>query len=320
MSTGSSRLPGTLERIASEPAAAAPAGAPAAAGGAADERLREMLHFAFGNRKLVFGLGIVLFMLLFAVVGPYLAQHPALEYGGKLSWAPTTRDGYWFGTTLLGQDVFAQFATGVRLAFIVGALGGGIAAIVGMLVGFTAGYRSGIVDEILNMLTNVVLVIPTFAVLLVIAAYLKVRGIMTESLFIGLTSWPWAARALRAQTFSLVSRDFVDMARLSGRNSLQDHVQGDRPQHEQLPVHDVHPPLRRLDPDRRHPRLHRPRPLQHHLAGDDDAALRPKRRPPAAPVVVVPATRPRHHGHRRLPLRHERRPRRSLQPQAERAA
>lgn len=183
--------------------------------------LREMLHFALGNRKLVFGLGVTLFMLLFAIFGPLLAHHPPLEYGGKLSLAPTTRDGYWFGTTLLGQDVYAQFVNGLRLAFIVGALGGGIAAGIGMLVGFTAGYRAGIVDEILNMLTNVVLVIPTFALLLVIAAYLKVRGIMTESIFIGLTSWPWAARALRSQTFSLVSRDFVDMARLSGRSSWQ---------------------------------------------------------------------------------------------------
>jgi peptide/nickel transport system permease protein len=181
--------------------------------------LRETLHFAFGNRKLVVGLAVTLFMLLFAIVGPFLARHPALEYGGKLSVAPTTKDGYWFGTTLLGQDVYAQFVNGLRLAFIVGALGGGIAAGIGMLVGFTAGYRSGIVDEVLNMLTNVVLVIPTFALLLVIAAYLKVRGIMMESVFIGLTSWPWAARALRSQTFSLVSRDFVDMARLSGRSS-----------------------------------------------------------------------------------------------------
>jgi len=183
--------------------------------------LRESLHFAVRNRKLVFGSAITIGMLLFALFGPLFAQHPALEYGGKLSWAPTTRDGYWFGTTMFGQDVYAQFVNGLRLAFVVGALGGGIAAGVGMLVGFTAGYRSGIVDEILNMLTNVVLVIPTFAVLLVIAAYLKVRGIMTESVFIGLTSWPWAARALRAQTFSLVSRDFVDMARLSGRSSRQ---------------------------------------------------------------------------------------------------
>jgi peptide/nickel transport system permease protein len=183
--------------------------------------LRESLHFALRNRKLVFGLSVTVVMLVFALVGPLFAHHPPLEYGGHLSWSPTTRDGYWFGTTLQGQDVYAQFVNGLRLAFIVGALGGGIAAGIGMLVGFTAGYRSGIVDEVLNMLTNVVLVIPTFALLLVIASYLKVRGITTEAVFIGVTSWPWAARALRAQTFSLVSRDFVDMARLSGRSSWQ---------------------------------------------------------------------------------------------------
>jgi peptide/nickel transport system permease protein len=181
--------------------------------------VREAFHFGAHNRKLLVGLSVTTAMLLFALVGPFFARHAALDYGGRLSWSPTTREGYWFGTTLLGQDVYAQFVNGLRLAFTVGALGGGIAAAVGMLVGFTAGYRSGIVDEVLNMLTNVVLVIPTFALLLVIAAYLKVRGIMMESVFIGLTSWPWAARAIRAQTFSLVSRDFVDMARLSGRRT-----------------------------------------------------------------------------------------------------
>jgi peptide/nickel transport system permease protein len=180
---------------------------------------RESLHFATRNRKLVFGLSVTFLMLLFAIVGPWFAQHPALEFGGNLSLSPTTHDGYWFGTTLLGQDVYAQFVNGLRLAFIVGALGGGIAAIIGMLVGFTAGYRGGIVDEVLNMITNVVLVIPTFALLLVIAAYLQVRGIMTESVFIGCTSWPWAARALRAQTFSLTSREFVSLGRLSGEGS-----------------------------------------------------------------------------------------------------
>jgi peptide/nickel transport system permease protein len=182
---------------------------------------RESLHFALRNKKLVFGLSMTTALLLFALVGPFVAQHGPLDFTPALSLHPTTLDGHWFGTTLQGQDVFAQFVTGLRLAFIVGALGGGIAAGIAMLVGFTAGYRGGAVDEVLNMLTNVVLVIPTFALLLVIAAYLQVRGILTEAVFIGFTSWPWAARALRAQTFSLVSRDFVDMARLSGRGSLQ---------------------------------------------------------------------------------------------------
>ena len=107
----------------------------------------------------------------------------------------------------------------MRASFVVGVLGGGIAAVIGMLVGFTAGYRGGIVDDILNMLTNVVLVIPTLAVLIVVAAYLTVKGFVTEGIFIGATSWPWAARAVRAQTFSLVSRDFVDVARLSGKGT-----------------------------------------------------------------------------------------------------
>jgi peptide/nickel transport system permease protein len=180
---------------------------------------RESLHFALRNKKLVFGLSMTTALLLLAIIGPFLAQHGPLDYGGRLSIAPTMKGGYWMGTTLQGQDVFAQFVTGLRLAFIVGALGGGIAAVIGMVIGFTAGYRAGWVDEGLNMLTNVVLVIPTFALLLVIAAYLQVRGILMEAVFIGITSWPWAARALRAQTFSLVSRDFVDMARLSGRSS-----------------------------------------------------------------------------------------------------
>jgi peptide/nickel transport system permease protein len=180
---------------------------------------RESLHFALRNKKLLFGLAMTSALLLIALIGPFIAQHGPLDYGGQLSLAPTTKDGYWFGTTLQGQDVFAQFVTGLRLAFIVGALGGGIAAVIGMVIGFTAGYRAGWIDEGLNMLTNVVLVIPTFALLLVIAAYLQVRGILMEAVFIGITSWPWAARALRAQTFSLVSRDFVDMARLSGRSS-----------------------------------------------------------------------------------------------------
>ena len=216
-SADEARLPETVPGVGVAAPKAAPPGV--AAGAPQMSAFGESLHFAVRNRKFVFGFSVVAFLLLFAIVGPYLAQHPPLEYGGQLSLSPTTKDGYWFGTTLLGQDVFAQFANGLRLAFIVGALGGGIAAIIAMLVGFTAGYRGGIIDELLNMLTNVVLVIPTFALLLVIAAYLSVRGIMTEAIFIGLTSWPWAARAIRAQTFSLTSREFVSLARLSGERS-----------------------------------------------------------------------------------------------------
>jgi len=175
---------------------------------------REALYFAVRNRKLVVGATIILLFLALAVVGPMLNDYGPNDYVGPPAQGPSSR--YWFGTTTFGQDVFVQFVNGLRSSFLVGFLGGGLAALIGMLVGFTAGYRGGIVDEVLNMLTNVVLVIPGVAVLVIAAAYLSVRGIEVEALFIGLTTWPWVARAVRAQTFSLRSREFVDLARLSG--------------------------------------------------------------------------------------------------------
>ena len=198
------------EQAATQPV---PGGPPASNARAA--RWAESLHFAVRNRKLVVGSIIVVGFLLLGVFGPWLlVHHDPNANAGPLAQGPSSK--FWFGTTTFGEDVFAQFVYGVRSTFIVGALGGGLAAVIGMAIGFTAGYRGGIVDEILNMFTNVVLVIPTLAVLLIVSAYLSARGLLVESIFIGCTSWPWAARAIRAQTFSLTSRDFVDIARLSG--------------------------------------------------------------------------------------------------------
>ncbi|MFG1972066.1 ABC transporter permease [Nonomuraea fuscirosea] len=175
---------------------------------------REALYFAVRNGKLMAGFGIVLVLLLLGLFGPLLLAGVPNDYGTRPMSPPSGE--HWFGTTTFGQDVFLQFVHGLRSTFVVGVIGGGIAAVIGMFVGFVAGYRGGIVDEVLNMLTNVILVIPTLAVLLIINAYLGIRSVAVQGLFIGLTQWPWAARAIRAQTFSLRTREFVDLARMSG--------------------------------------------------------------------------------------------------------
>ena len=182
-------------------------------------RRSETLHFAFRNPKLVIGLSIVLFFLVLAIVGPLLTDADPFEFGFPLAEAPSRE--YWLGTTSSGQDVYAQFVYGLRASFVVGALAAFVAGVLGMTIGFIGGYLGGIVDDVLSMLTNVVLVIPTLAVLIIVAAYLSVGSLKAEALLIGLTSWPWAARAIRAQTFSLAARDFVNLARLSGRGSFR---------------------------------------------------------------------------------------------------
>jgi peptide/nickel transport system permease protein len=179
----------------------------------------EMLYFALRNTKLRVGLAVVLFFVVLSFVGPLLTDFTPDDYVGPPAQPPSAE--YWFGTTTFGQDVYTQFVHGLYATFLVGIVGGGLGTLIGVVVGFTAGYKGGLVDELLNMLTNIVLVIPTLAVLLIIAAYLEVRGILAESLFIGFTSWPWAARAIRAQTFSLRARDFVDLSKLSGMSSAK---------------------------------------------------------------------------------------------------
>jgi peptide/nickel transport system permease protein len=177
----------------------------------------EFTYFALRNWKFLLGSILVGAMLLLAIVGPYLTSNGPLAFNGPTDTPPSSE--YWFGTTSFGQDVFSQFVYGLRAAFLVGAVGGAIAWVVGAAIGFTAGYRGGWVDDVLNMITNVVLVIPTLAILIIVAAYLNVHSYATEAILIGLTSWPWAARAVRAQTFTLKTREFVDIARLSGRRT-----------------------------------------------------------------------------------------------------
>lgn len=179
----------------------------------------ETLYFAFRNKKLVFGLTLVLAFLVFAIVGPWFAKAGPFDFGFPTAHPPSSDN--WFGTTLPGQDVYAQFVNGLRATFLVGALGATVASLIGMVVGFVGGYRGGVIDEALSMLTNIVLVIPTLAVLIIASAYLNVNGFFAEGLLIGVTAWPWAARAIRAQTFTLASRDFVSLARLSGARSWQ---------------------------------------------------------------------------------------------------
>jgi peptide/nickel transport system permease protein len=181
----------------------------------------EFLFFALRSKKFMLSVVILGVLACIAIFGPIVDSTDPVAQNGLPMLQPTLDPGNWFGTTYFGEDVFAQFANGLRASFFIGFLGGGLAAVIGMTVGFIAGYKGGWVDEALNMITNVFLVIPTLAVLLVVTSYLQARGVMFEAVFIGATSWPWAARAIRAQTFSLRSREFIDLAKLSGRGSRQ---------------------------------------------------------------------------------------------------
>ena len=182
------------------------------------KKKNEFLYFTLRNTKLKIGLIILLIFIFFALIGQFFTKHEPNKMDGKSNQPPSKE--YWLGTTKLGQDVFAQLVQGTQLSFLVGIFGGGLATVIGLLIGFFAGYKGGWIDELLMMITNIILVVPTLCVLIILAAYLPEKNIYIESVIIGLTSWPWVARAVRSQTFSLKAREFVDLSRITSERTL----------------------------------------------------------------------------------------------------
>jgi peptide/nickel transport system permease protein len=178
----------------------------------------DFVYYGLRNKKLLLGLGLELLFVLAALLAPVLAKHSPTELIGTPLTPPNKT--YWLGTDNLGRDIFSQLVYGLRESYLVGALGAVSASVVGMALGFIAGWRGGIVDEVIQLFTNVLVMIPSLVLIIVIGAYLPSRSVLFEGVFIGLTTWPWVARAVRAQTFSLRSREFVELAKLSGKRPV----------------------------------------------------------------------------------------------------
>jgi peptide/nickel transport system permease protein len=172
-------------------------------------RLRE----AFRSRRLIAGTGIVGFFVLVAIIGPFFTSNPN-QIGGPQYAGPSAH--YWLGTTQTGQDVLAQLVVSTRASLEIGVGAALLATFVSIVIGIAGGYAGGIVDDILSLLSNVVLVIPTLPLVIVILAYVKSNGLLPLIIIIALTSWAASARVLRAQTLSVRNREYVLSARASG--------------------------------------------------------------------------------------------------------
>nr|WP_275695508.1 ABC transporter permease [Fredinandcohnia sp. SECRCQ15] len=104
---------------------------------------------------------------------------------------------------------------------VVGFGAGILTTIIGLLVGVVSGYRGGWTDSILGFFTNLFLVMPGLALLIVIQAYLKASSPLVTGLIIALTGWAWGARVFRSQTMTLANRDFISAAKMSGMSSFR---------------------------------------------------------------------------------------------------
>ena len=160
--------------------------------------------------------GLIGFILLVAIVGPLIVRTDPNATVGGLYTAPQGFGPLLLGTDNEGQSVVANLVYGTRTSLIVGLIAGTIATVIGVVVGLLAGFRGGWLDSILSGVTNIFLVIPGIIVVILLGVALDNRNIFTLAVVIGIISWPWTARAVRAQSISVRTREHIDVAMLSG--------------------------------------------------------------------------------------------------------
>jgi peptide/nickel transport system permease protein len=159
------------------------------------------------------GAGLIGFFALLAIFGP-LFIHNANQFSHAEWQAPS--GAHWLGTTQLGQDVFAQLVVSSRDTLVIGVMAGLIATVISVAIGVSGGYLGGITDDLLSLLSNVVLVIPALPLIIIVAAFVRGTGIWPTILVIAFVSWAASARVLRAQTLSVRNREYVLAAKAGG--------------------------------------------------------------------------------------------------------
>ena len=170
------------------------------------------------NHKATTGIILLVIFILIALFPSVIARDSPTQddYAPRLG----ASSAHLLGTNAYGQDLFAQVIWGTRNVLIIAFVAGLATTGIAVLVGVAAAYLGGLWDGSLSLFTDVLLVIPIFPLLIVIAAYLHGGTTIVLILVITVTSWSYTARQLRSQALSLRNRDFLAAARVRGERRL----------------------------------------------------------------------------------------------------
>jgi peptide/nickel transport system permease protein len=160
---------------------------------------------------------MLLILALLSIFSPY---DPAL-------WGVVPRDlkPSWtnlLGTDSRGQDVFWQATFAVRNSLIISVIAGSVSRVIAVLIGMIAGYRGRGTDRVLMFISDSLLVIPLFLIIVMLAMLVRASmNLVTLGLLLAFFGWAWDARVIRSLILSLREREFTQTAVLSGTGTLR---------------------------------------------------------------------------------------------------
>jgi peptide/nickel transport system permease protein len=171
----------------------------------------------FQHKLAMTSLVILILVFLAALFADFIAPYPfdAPNVPDR-SLAPTFEGFHIFGTDKIGRDYFSRTLYGTRTSLYVAFIVASVSTFLGIVVGGIAGYYGGKVDNILMRLTDLFLVVPFLAVLLVLSAFLGAGNPVRVAFILAFLFWTGLARIVRGEFLSLREKEFVEAAKVLG--------------------------------------------------------------------------------------------------------
>jgi len=164
------------------------------------------------DKRMQMGIIIVVFFILMATIGP--AIFPLDLRSDYTNRYQTPSFKHLLGTDFAGRDTWSMLVHGSRDVMLTAAFAAMFSMLFGILVGSIAGFSGGWTDIILMRIVDAMLTIPSFPVMMIMAATFKVSNPVGIGLVLSLWTWAGLARAIRAQILSLKTREFIQVARM----------------------------------------------------------------------------------------------------------
>jgi len=126
---------------------------------------------------------------------------------------------YWFGTDVLGRDIFTRTWIGTRISLYIALIAVVIDIIFGLSYGLISGYFGGAVDNIMQRFAEVLNGIPSLVIVTLLIIVMK-PGLTTITFSLMITGWIGMNRIARAQMLKLKEQEFVLASRTLGAKSF----------------------------------------------------------------------------------------------------
>ena len=186
------------------------------------------------HKMAVVGMIILILLVVFSLGGAFAYTEDYANFNDTSQRLLPPSAEHPFGTDSIGRDILARTIYGGQISLFIGLVAVLIETILGIIVGALAGYYGGWIDSLLMRITEALLNIPTIFLLLVMAKFFGGRippihfagrtfsgSVIVIVAIIGITSWMYLARIVRAEFLSLKEREFILAAKATGTSNFQ---------------------------------------------------------------------------------------------------